>query len=279
MRYEYKHLIANEKIDQLRAAIAPFVQIDPYAANQPGQQYTVRSIYFDTVRWSMYDEKNEGIAFRDKIRLRAYNEWYPETVAFLEIKRKYQLPSRKFRVSANYDTIIQCFKGGNIDELFKNKSEQKRNDAKRFFYQLYSKQLLPVVLVCYEREPFIGYGNPENNLRITFDKKVRGYPFPGLDELFHNQEMRLAMPGYTVLEVKFNHYFPLWLKPIIAAFQLKREAISKYANSLDVLRLPHQYGKPTQLRMKAKFWSKHDTKLPKSETIFSPPKTPNKLEQ
>jgi len=258
LRYEYKHNIADNRIDQLRKALEGYVDLDPYAQSSKNGQYTVRSIYFDTVHWGMYTEKHDGLAFRDKVRLRSYNDWHSESKAFLEIKRKYQIPSRKFRVSANYQSILEAFQGKQLDQLFEKdaRGKDQLSDANRFFYQLYSKQLLPVVLISYEREPFIGKGDPENNLRITFDKKVRSYPFPGLDELFQNRNMSLVMPGYTVLEVKFNRYFPQWLKPIIAAFQLKREAISKYVLGLDRLQLPQRYPNPVQLRAQTHFWSR-----------------------
>ena len=256
MRYEYKHLIPNSKLHQLRQIIAPYVSIDPYAARTDDGQYTVRSIYFDTVNWDMYFEKDDGLAYRDKVRLRAYNDWVPDTKAFLEIKRKYQVPSRKFRVSVDYQKVLQSFKERKFDHVYGELSDKEQINAKRFFYQILSKQLLPVILVSYEREAFISKENPENNVRITFDKNVRSSAFPGVNGLFEERLMRPTFSGYTVLEIKFNEYFPTWLQPIIAAFNLKREALSKYANSLDILQLPHQYKKSSQVRMNARFWQR-----------------------
>ncbi|RMG17034.1 MAG: polyphosphate polymerase domain-containing protein [Bacteroidetes bacterium] len=260
LRYEYKHIIHNSKLPDFRAAIASHVQLDPYAAACEAQQYTVRSIYFDTCRWSMYHEKLEGLAFRDKIRLRAYNEYEPQAKVFLEIKRKYQLPTRKFRVALPLEQLPALFGQGDIAGVLhahKNPTQGMAN-ASRFFYQIYLKQLLPVVLISYEREPYIGQGNPENNVRITLDKSIRAYPFPGLDELFTTRSMRKVFQHHTVIEVKFNHYFPRWLKPIMAGFQLSKVAFSKYVAGVDALQLPRRFARPVQLRSQARLWKYGD---------------------
>ena len=100
MRREYKYLISYNDIDRLRKRIIPYVDVDNFAAE--GNQYTVRSIYFDTSSLKYYNEKIEGIKIRKKIRVRGYNQKADESVVFLEIKRKNENIVNKNRSALKY---------------------------------------------------------------------------------------------------------------------------------------------------------------------------------
>ena len=89
-RIEYKYLAPNTLLDQIRADIRPFVEVDGPPARPDAREYTVRSVYFDTPRFACYDEKNDGLLARNKYRIRGYDQRRDDAVVFLEIKRKYQ---------------------------------------------------------------------------------------------------------------------------------------------------------------------------------------------
>ena len=69
LRLEYKFLLPVERIDELRRAISPFVFIDEYAEREINKEYTVHSIYFDTMRLDDYHDKLSGIKIRKKLRI------------------------------------------------------------------------------------------------------------------------------------------------------------------------------------------------------------------
>ncbi len=100
MRREYKYLVPQRDIDRLRQRILPFVTVDDFASE--GNQYTVRSIYFDSSNLKYYNEKIDGIKIRKKLRVRGYNKQADESIVFLEIKRKNENHINKNRSAIKY---------------------------------------------------------------------------------------------------------------------------------------------------------------------------------
>ncbi len=233
MRYEFKYLVPSENYTALRSALLPFLRMDGFAAQQPNGMYTVRSIYFDTPGFEMYHTKIDGIAHRMKVRIRGYNTGGDNAQVFMEIKRKYEGPILKNRSEAPYSIVCDLFKSGTafedlIDQI------KKPDNARRFFYQVLSRNLRPVVNVIYEREPFLGKNtNLENDFRVTFDMHLRSTSYPSVDHLFDETGATHAFPGFFILEVKFNHFCPDWVKPILEDFQLRKEPASKYVGTIN----------------------------------------------
>ena len=243
MRYEFKYLVPSEQYGALRNALQPFLTPDRFAMQQPNGRYTVRSIYFDTPDFEMYHTKIDGIAHRLKVRLRGYNVGHDESTVFMEIKRKYEGPILKNRSDASFGLVKQLFAGGSFDDLA---SEiQNPDNARRFFYQILSRNLRPVVNVVYEREPFVGKTlDPENDFRVTFDLQLRGLAYPSVENLFEEVGPQYAYPGFFILEVKFNRFCPAWMKPLLEDFQLRKEPASKYVGTIDASPFiwPNRYG-------------------------------------
>jgi hypothetical protein len=233
LRYEFKYLVPSENYTALRAALLPFLKVDKFAAQQPNGMYTVRSIYFDTPGFEMYHTKIEGIAHRMKVRLRGYNLGTDGSPVFMEIKRKYEGPILKNRADAPFEVVCELFRSG---AAFDDYAAQIKNpdNARRFFYQILSRNLLPVVNVIYEREPYLGKNfNVENDFRLTFDLHLRSVSYPTVDKLFEESGATFAFPGFFIMEVKFNHFCPDWIKPILEDFQLRKEPASKYVGTID----------------------------------------------
>jgi hypothetical protein len=233
MRYEYKYLVPTEQYEALRSAVQPFLVRDKFAAKQPKGMYTVKSIYFETPNFEMYHTKLDGIAHRMKVRLRGYNQGDDGSPVFMEIKRKYEGPILKNRAYTSYGVVCQMFKPGTAFEDFAPQIKNPDN-ARRFFYQILSRNLRPVVNVIYEREPYLGKVlDPENDFRLTFDLHLRSVGYPAVEGLFDEQGAVFAFPGFFILEVKFNHFCPAWVKPIIEELQLRKEPASKYVGTIN----------------------------------------------
>ena len=104
LRYENKYYIPESKVELLRSMLLPFVKHDPYADSMPEKKYTVRSIYFESPKFDCYWKKIEGLAFREKLRLRGYNNVADEkNDVFFEIKRKKEIPLKKFRAQTTFE--------------------------------------------------------------------------------------------------------------------------------------------------------------------------------
>ncbi len=243
MRYEYKYIVENSKLDSLRQMILPFVNIDKFAYANSKNHYTVRSIYFDTSRFDFYYEKIEGIKNRKKVRLRGYDKKNEDSVVFLEIKRKYDVPILKYRAPVKFLDALEMINYRNIDGqvITDVNFPQNVDNSKRFFYQIFGKNLRPVILIIYEREAY--QSKFDDTVRITFDKNLRSKPYPGISELFSENQVKTALDGYFILEIKFNSHFPGWINPVLARLSLKKQAASKYVMGIDSNNMLHHLTK------------------------------------
>lgn len=247
MRYEYKYIVEESKMESLRNMILPFVDVDAFADAKGLNQYTVRSIYFDTPKYDFYFEKVEGIKNRKKVRLRGYDTEAPDNTVFLEIKRKYDIPIIKFRAPLTYTDALDIFEKVRINgHVVSNSNFPKAyENSKRFFFQVYSRNLRPTVLVIYEREAY--QSKFDSTVRITFDKNLRSSAYPALTGLYSEDRAVRSLNKHFILEVKFNKHFPSWLNPIISAQGLRRQAASKYCISMDENKIVSQFTKSTLL--------------------------------
>ena len=213
----------RNKIPLLRNIILTKLKLDKHV-DSSRKHYTVRSIYFDSIDLRHYYEKIGGLKHRKKVRLRGY-DYNPDSIVFFEIKRKYEEPGMKNRFSTNYYNAL---------EMFRNRMISKENeDLNKFFFQIMSYNLRPIVNVIYDREPYTERVKTQNNLRITFDKNLRSVAYPKIDELFVDDNIKPAMLDYFILEVKFDDYLPSWVRNMSESLSLKRESASKYVICID----------------------------------------------
>lgn len=240
MRLEYKYLVPNEFLPRLRALIYPFVEVDPYAARSGRHEYTVRSIYFDTINLDFYQDKVDGLDVRRKLRIRGYEEYREGDLVFLEIKRKKGATVFKHRAPVPYTYVHELLISGNAEQyaLASDEFPDAVDNARRFLFHVHGASLLPTALVIYEREAYQSKIN--GFLRITFDKNLRSAPFPPLDNLFLEDKVVYALAGHFVLEIKSCGGIPSWLCSAISKFNLKPIAVSKYVICLDRLGLPQR---------------------------------------
>ena len=239
-RQEYKFLVNNDLLNDLRNDLKPYVQIDNFADMMPKKEYSVRSIYFDTSGLDCFSEKIEGIKVRKKFRLRGYNENDEGNVLFWEIKRKYNSYIEKNRAPFHYKNLEAVIGHKKLNKsILSSENGSEIKDAKRFLYNYYRKGLRPVALVVYEREAFISKFN--SFLRITFDKNLRSILLPNIKDIYSKNQLKYALPGYFILEIKFNAGFPSWLTRIVQKYELNRRALSKYTMSLDSHKAPTHF--------------------------------------
>jgi len=230
-RYERKYYLANNRLEELRARLKPFVEPDIFTGlNEFGiSEYTVRSVYYDTPFMKYYEEKKEGVELRNKFRIRVYDTEQPDSIAFLEIKKKVGVRIGKHRAKIPYSSLNEVLQLGNLEKHLYNKTHLY--DGQKFLYHFYKNSLSPLNLVTYEREAYMG--KFDKGVRITFDKNVRTTIYPQLDKIFGEQGAKYLSPEYFVLEIKYHDEIPRWALSIIEEFKLNLKAISKYADGLE----------------------------------------------
>lgn len=230
-RYERKYYLANIKLPELRKRLEPFVEPDTFTGiNEYGiSEYTVRSIYYDTPFMKYYEEKKEGVELRNKFRIRVYDKEEPNSIAFLEIKKKVGNRIGKHRALIPYTSVAEILETGDIEKHLKN--PKHLYDGQKFLYHFFKNSLRPLNLVIYEREAYMG--KFDKGVRITFDKNVRTVIYPRLDKIFDEDGAKYLSDDCFVLEIKYHDEIPVWALSIIEEFKLNLKAISKYADGLD----------------------------------------------
>jgi len=246
MKYEFKYIVPENRLDQLREAIRPYVEYDPYAAVLENHQYTVRSVYFDTSNFDYFYEKVDGYKIRKKIRIRGYNEKTGDDTVFMEIKRKFKEPIEKDREKLTFD-VMKRLMSGEGSRAYGVEDDHGVNGAGKFLFHVYRNNLKPVVLVIYEREAFLD--RYKNEVRMTIDKNLRSIAYPGIDDLYSEAKTVPAIPGKFIFEVKFKDTFPSWLRPITARLGMVKQSASKYVFCIDSHRLTEQSRKADMKRL------------------------------
>ena len=88
MRHEYKHIINYGDYLALKSRLSIFMQTDKHSIDR---QYKIRSIYFDDMNDSCYQDKINGVNKRSKYRLRYYNNdlsYIDDNITTIELNDK-----------------------------------------------------------------------------------------------------------------------------------------------------------------------------------------------
>ena len=170
-----------------------------------------------------------------KVRIRTYpNDADEQSPIFLEIKGRHNNLVFKHRTPVEKtDFDWTPLRGEALSEaMISNVSESSVKDQFRF--ELVKKRLSPIVLIDYQRRPYVSKFDPE--FRVTFDRSLStrqtDYLFP--DERFVAKKV---LAGYTILEVKFLHHLPSWFHRLIQVHELQRVSISKICVGMEKLGL------------------------------------------
>lgn len=219
-RHELKFLISEQEKLVLEKRLEVLMARDTHTEDGA---YTIRSLYFDDIWQSAYEEKLAGVEARKKFRIRIYNN--RDTSIRLEKKRKEGQYIQKTSVRMTREGAERVI-AGDVGFL----RDRAENLCQEFYLECRMNGLRPAVVVDYEREPFVYlYGD----VRVTFDMHVRAGLYT--DNLF---DERLPMaevlePGQLIMEVKFTEYLPDMIRDILPVADSAYLAFSKYTMCLE----------------------------------------------
>ena len=96
---------------------------------------------------------------------------------------------------------------------------------KKLISQMHFRALRPVVIVAYERVPFV---YPDGNVRVTFDRNLRSSS--NIEDFFNPQAaFRSVLPvGTNMMEVKFDELLPDYISSLLQTGLLRQTSFSKY---------------------------------------------------
>lgn len=228
-RREQKYLITIDQYEALLENIKPYMRPDKFGVDG---HYTVTSLYFESPDKTIYFETKNKLDFRQKLRLRVYNDADLNDPAFFEVKQKQNKVVNKRRMLTPLREAYRYLENDGytpIDEYeTSNLQVLKEIDHFRKLYRL-----KPEMIVSYDRKALHGIDNAD--FRMTFDLNLRT----------RNDNLRLEDGSYgdhfidqnlVVLEVKVNDSVPLWLTRILQNLACEQRSASKYCTSLELLK-------------------------------------------
>lgn len=216
LRHEIKYYINDIVYHTLRSRLNTVAGSDPNMKEPEG--YLISSLYLDDMYHSALEEKESGIQFRKKYRIRCYDR--KDGRISLECKRKYgeYISKDSMRISRReYDAMLS----GDYDFFLSYPDVSGRE-----VYALHHTRLLqPAVTVEYLREAYV---MEQGNVRITFDKNISA-SVGDCDMFSDRYEVKQVLePGIIVLEVKYDDYLPDAVFQILQTAMTNKCAISKY---------------------------------------------------
>ena len=215
-RHEFKYVEPEVRLYPMELRLDSFMDKDRHAGDKGF--YSIRSLYFDDYLDSYLEDNICGTDEREKWRIRVYDR----SSAFISLERK----MRKADLIAKDSCPISadCF-----NDLMQGHAAVSDSNAPLlnvFILNIKTRGLHPVVIVEYERTPFIA---GEGNTRITFDRNIRSSS--ELDALLADRELcsrPVLEKGQNLLEVKFDGFLPDHIGHTIETGHMHRQTFSKY---------------------------------------------------
>ena len=221
-RVEKKFLLTREQYQKISQAFSPYFHADQYG------QYTICNVYFDTPDDCLIHRSLEKPPYKEKLRLRSYGTSPgPETLFFLEIKKKYKGVVYKRRITLNLQEAEALLERGALPDWRENDghSFQDRQILGEMRYFLSHYHPAPKLFLGYDRIALAGIEDPE--LRVTFDTNLR----------WRDRELDLRAGDYgepilssdqILMEIKIPGTAPVWLAHLLSELGAFHTSFSKY---------------------------------------------------
>ncbi|WP_052461908.1 polyphosphate polymerase domain-containing protein [Sporosarcina koreensis] len=227
-RKEQKYLITRRQYEQLVDQIGPRMRNDK---NGVEGKYSVTSLYFDSPDKTIYFETKNKLKYRQKLRLRVYDDTDLNSTAFFELKQKHKKVVNKRRMllplKEAYRYLSDEGKTDLSDYETSNRQVMKEIDYFKNYYNL-----KPEMVVSYSRHALHGVTDPELRITFDFDLKCR----KGDLHIEHGPYgEHFIDPDLVVLEVKVDHAVPLWLARVLQSLNCEQRSASKFCTSMELL--------------------------------------------
>jgi len=222
LRHEEKYFLSFAQMQVIKSRLDATLQLDKHS--HPDKGYTISSIYFDSLSHKNVFEKLSGIRDRHKYRVRFYNN---ELKGSIKLEKKIKVNEYVSKKSVQLD--YQTAEGIILNDFFASKNKTLLEE---FLIEKKLKLLKPVVLVEYDR---LAYISPLQNTRVTFDLNLRFSSIQkelGLNSINDLKKISAYPDSRVIMEIKYNSFFPEYLRSIIGSIRTSRRAISKYVTCM-----------------------------------------------
>lgn len=215
-RHELKYPVDMGTYLALRQRLRAVMKPDSHAGTDGC--YTIHSIYFDNADDKALREKINGVAQREKWRIR----WYNDDLSYIMLEKKIKRDQLCQKLSAPLtEGECRALAAGKTDWMAEHPSELVRE----LYGKCKAQQLFPRVMVSYVREAYV---YDPGNVRVTFDSRIR-------TSLYHRDLLdgargisAMDAPGEQILEVKYDAFLPDIIRWLLQCGTIRQQAFSKY---------------------------------------------------
>lgn len=214
-RHEWKHEITAADRLVLSSRLSAAARRDGHGQNG---RYEIRSLYFDDSRDTALREKLDGVARREKFRIRYYNG--DASYICLEKKVKWDGLCGKRSVLLSTQEV-QLLLDGNLGWM----PSSGRPLIQELYWKMKANGLRPRTLVDYTRDAYVF---PAGNVRVTLDFNIR----TGLGSTDFLNPSAITVPAGdapAILEVKWDEFLPDIIRDAVQLPGRHTSSFSKYA--------------------------------------------------
>ena len=225
-RYELKYLLTQEQKQTILRGMEPYMQLDKYGRT------TIRNIYYDTDDYLLIRRSIEKPAYKEKLRIRSYQKAKPDSMVYVELKKKYQSVVYKRRISLPEKGALEW-----VDRNHHCHDGSQISSEIEYFIDHY-KTLHPVVFLSYEREAY--YAIDGSDFRVTFDDTI----LCRQDDISLESEVygtRILPEGMVLMEIKCSGGIPLWMTQMLSQEKIYKTSYSKYGTAYKMLIFPQTH--------------------------------------
>ncbi len=215
-RYELKYLLTQEQKREIVEVMAGRMALDDYGRS------TIRNIYFDTENYRLIRHSLEKPVYKEKLRLRSYQQTDPDTPVFVELKKKYRSVVYKRRLALPEQEAMDWLCGGKAPDM------HTQIQAEVDYFLQYYETLRPVMFLSYEREAYFPLQG--GDFRVTFDENILART-DGLSLGLEPGGSSLLEDRMTLMEIKTAGGIPLWMTHELSRLHINKTSFSKYGTA------------------------------------------------
>lgn len=211
-RIEKKFVIKQDQFNLLFSKLMEVMEYDSYCIKN--KFYTIHNIYFDDSYNSIIRHSITKPYFKEKLRVRSYNEIISEDDKFfVEIKKKMNgtVYKRREVISLKDWSNFICDDNQVLKEV---------NHLIHYF------KLVPKVYISYDRIALVGKN--DSQFRITFDYNIRSRR-EHLNLNSNSLDKYVVAKDMYIMEIKINQSMELWLSKLLSELNIYSSSFSKYA--------------------------------------------------
>ena len=214
-RYEIKYLLSKEQKKRILDAMEGRMELDHYGRT------VIRNVYFDTPQYRLIRHSIEKPMYKEKMRLRSYQQASLGEPVFVELKKKYNGIVYKRRLTMSEQEACHWICG-----------EQRREESQiareiTYFKNFYG-DLQPVIFLSYEREAY--YSLDGSDFRVTFDDTILCRE-EGLSLAQATGGIPILEDDQVLMEIKTSRAIPLWLTDFLSSEKIYKRSFSKYGHA------------------------------------------------